>query len=207
MLEKAAPGIHYWQWFSVEKGYPFNGWVVETEGGVYVVDPALGPEEVLDELEAIGRPVEILLTNKSHVRATPEFVHRFGCPVACHESERPLVDFEIARTFRDGETVGGELEILHVPGKTPGEVAFHLARDGGSLLVGDALIGKPPGQLSLLPDEKIQDPEGLRRSIQRFAPLHFERLLLGDGEPILAAAKPILVKFLSAIGDGARVAT
>ena len=200
MLVRVAPGIHFWQWMSPEKGYHFNGWVVETGAGVHVVDPALGPDSILDEVAAIGHPVEVLLTNKSHVRGTAAFVARFGCPVACHVDEERLVEYPIARTFRDGDLVGGELRVLHVPGKTPGEVALHLARDGGSLIVGDALIGQPAGQLSLLPDDKLADPALLRRSIQRFAALDFDRLLLGDGEPIGPGAKTIVVKFLSALG-------
>jgi hypothetical protein len=59
-------------------------------------------------------------------------------------------------------------EIL--PGKSAGEVGLYFdpARHavsrqmGGILLLGDAIIGNPPGALSLIPEPKLDDPPRLK---------------------------------------------
>ncbi len=73
--------------------------------------------------------------------------------------------------------------IVGVPGKSPGEVAFHDA-DRGLLIVGDAVIGNPPGRLSLLPERVMDDPPLLRASLRRLLDLDFDTVLVGDGVAI-----------------------
>ncbi len=49
---------------------------------------------------------------------------------------------------------------MQVPdNRTPGEYALWLSAEGGSgvLILEDALIGKPPGSLNLLPADKYRD--------------------------------------------------
>ena len=61
--------------------------------------------------------------------------------------------------------------------------------DGRRLLVvGDAVIGNPPGQLSLLGEQVMDDPAKLRASLRKLAALDIDVLLPGDGTPILADA-------------------
>ena len=56
------------------------------------------------------------------------------------------------------------------------------------LVVGDALIGNPPGRLSLLPDKVMDDPAQLRRSVRALTALDLDVILVGDGAPVLAEA-------------------
>ena len=56
------------------------------------------------------------------------------------------------------------------------------------LLVGDAVIGNPPGELSLLRERVMDDPPLLRRSVRQLLELDFDTLLVGDGVPILEGA-------------------
>ena len=77
----------------------------------------------------------------------------------------------------------GPFRIVGVPGKSPGEVAFHdPARK--LLVVGDAVIGNPPGRLSLLPERVMDDPARLRASLRRLLDLDFDAVLVGDGVSI-----------------------
>jgi hypothetical protein len=57
------------------------------------------------------------------------------------------------------------------------------------LLVGDAIVGNPPGRCKLLPEKVMDDPPCLRESVRGLLALDFETLLVGDGEPILQSAK------------------
>ena len=62
-------------------------------------------------------------------------------------------------------------------------------RDRRILIVGDAIIGNPPGQCGLLPDRVMDDPARLRTSVRALSELDFDTLLVGDGEPILGDAE------------------
>jgi hypothetical protein len=57
------------------------------------------------------------------------------------------------------------------------------------LLVGDAVVGDPPGRCKLLPEKVVDDPARLHESVRGLLVLDFETLLVGDGEPITQSAK------------------
>src|SRR5206468_4486169 len=81
----------------------------------------------------------------------------------------------------------GPFSVVAVPGKSPGEIALHCPRRR-ILIVGDAVIGNPPGSLSLLREKVMDDPPLLRVSVAALAALEVEVLLPGDGAPILRDA-------------------
>ena len=82
-----------------------------------------------------------------------------------------------------------------MPGKSPGEVAFHLPR-ARALIVGDVVVGDPPGELSTYPEKVIDDMEELHRSAARLLEYDFDALLLCDGEPIVSGGKQKLREFV-----------
>lgn len=150
-----------------------NAWLlIPAEGAVVVVDPGLEAEELLDWLEAHGRGVErILLTHGhlDHIAGCSLLVRRFGCPVHVHPEDlflvRGLVDqgawygFQLEAAPERLEPLfhgqrlplgGGELEVLHTPGHSPGGVCFRFQCDAGAqLLCGDTLFADSYGRTDL----------------------------------------------------------
>src|SRR5262249_17575484 len=55
--------------------------------------------------------------------------------------------------------------------------------------VGDALIGKQAGSLSLLSAEKYADARAAREGLKRLLKYNFEAILVGDGLSILNGAR------------------
>jgi hypothetical protein len=51
------------------------------------------------------------------------------------------------------------------------------------------VVGDPPGRCKLLPEKVVDDPARLRESVRKLLTLDFDILLVGDGAPILQAAK------------------
>jgi glyoxylase-like metal-dependent hydrolase (beta-lactamase superfamily II) len=80
--------------------------------------------------------------------------------------------------------------------KSPGETALYMAEQK-IIIVGDALIGKVPGQVNMLPSEKYKDFTKAKAGLKELLKYEFETLLVGDGESILKDAKEAVVKFLA----------
>lgn len=183
-MREVLPGVFTWPWFSERHGYDFNGTLVLHEEGNLCIDPVEPDDGVLDRLAKEG-VARILITNRNHVRAANKVRERTGAPVAIHAADAAYAREQGAQI--DGELEVGELvgcvRIVGVPGKSPGEVAFHDAARR-LLVVGDAVIGNPPGQLSLLPERVMDDPPRLRASLRHLLELDFDAVLVGDGVAI-----------------------
>ena len=65
------------------------------------------------------------------------------------------------------------------------------------LIVGDAVVGNPPGQLSRLRERVMDDPARLRRSVHQLVALDFDTILVGDGVSIVADAKQRLQELVN----------
>jgi len=123
---------------------------------------------------------------------------RTGAPIAIHAADAAHARAQgatIDAELRAGDRVG-PFVVVAVPGKSPGEVALHDAARR-LLVVGDAVIGNPPGRLSLLREQVMDDPARLRASVRALAALDLDRLLVGDGVPILTAASARLQELVA----------
>jgi glyoxylase-like metal-dependent hydrolase (beta-lactamase superfamily II) len=178
-----------WPWFSEPHGYNFNGHLVRDPGGNICIDPV---EPTEDDLAALVREgvAWIVLTNRNHSRAASRVRASTGARTVIHADDADHArsqETELDDALEVGATIG-PLEIVDASGKSPGEVAL-MWRDRGILIVGDAIIGNPPGQCGLLPERVMDDPARLRTSVRAFLDLDFDTLLVGDGEAILRDAK------------------
>ena len=135
------------------------------------------------------------ITNRNHSRAAATFRERYGLKVSAHEADADRLDAGADNTVTGDETLPGDIQMIHVPGKSPGEIAFHLPRSR-ALIVGDVVIGVPPGELSTYPEKVIDDMAALRRSAAHLLEYDFDALLLCDGEPITTGGKPKLQEFV-----------
>jgi glyoxylase-like metal-dependent hydrolase (beta-lactamase superfamily II) len=188
-MDEILSGIYTWPWFSEPHGYNFNGYLLRHAEGNLCVDPVEPSEQILEELARYGVS-RILLTNRNHSRAANKVRARTGARTAIHAADAAHALSQGAKLddeLQVGEKVG-PLLVLGVAGKSAGEVAFHWP-ERRILIVGDAVIGNPPGHCGLLPDRVIDDPRRLRESVRGLLALEFDALLVGDGAPILENAK------------------
>jgi glyoxylase-like metal-dependent hydrolase (beta-lactamase superfamily II) len=188
-VREIVPDVLTWPWFSERHGYDFNGYLVRHAGGNVCIDPVAPSDAVLEALGREGAAV-VAITNRNHVRAANAVRARTGARTLIHPLDAPYAKSqgaEIDGDLRVGATVG-PFTIVGVPGKSPGEVALHWP-DRRVLVVGDAIIGNPPGSCGLLPAKVIDDGARLRQSLGALLALDFDTLLVGDGTPILGGAK------------------
>ena len=178
-----------WGWLSEPHGYDFNGHLVRAPGGNVCIDPVAPPPEVLDRLAAEG-VATIVLTNRNHVRGANAVRARTGARTVIHAADGGYAKeqgAEIDGAIAAGDRVG-PFTVIGVPGKSPGEVALHWP-ERRLLLVGDAVIGNPPGKCGLLRERVMDDPARLRASVRALLALAFDTLLVGDGVSIVGDAK------------------
>ena len=188
-MHEILTGIYTWPWFSEPHGYNFNGHLVLHEGGNLCIDPV---EPTVGDLEEIARlgASRILLTNRNHSRAANKIRARTGARTAIHPADAPHACKEGADLDDElhiGQKVG-PLVVVGAPGKSPGEVVLNWP-ERKILIVGDAVVGDPPGKCKLLPEKVLDDLPRLRESVSSLLALDFDILLVGDGAPILQGAK------------------
>ena len=201
-MNEIVPDILTWAWFSEPHGYNFNGYLVRYPDGNLCIDPVPPGDADLAEIVRIG-VTTILLTNRNHSRAANAVRARTSAKTLIHPDDAAHARSQGAEIDGDmnvGEKVG-PLTIVAVPGKSPGEVALHWP-ERRLVIVGDAVIGNPPGQCGLLREKVMDDPVRLRQSVRRLLDLEFDTLLFGDGAPILHDAKSRLQKLVDTFPGG-----
>jgi glyoxylase-like metal-dependent hydrolase (beta-lactamase superfamily II) len=200
-VREIVPDVQIWSVFVPDKGYAFNGYAVSTEDGTLLIDPPEPAEDGWGAVDLLEPFAGVWITNRNHSRAAAAFRERYGVEVWAHEADAERLEAGADRTARGDERLPGEVQLVHVPGKSPGEIAFHLPRSR-ALVVGDVVIGVPAGELSTYPDKVIDDKEQLHRSAARLLEYDFDALLLCDGEPIPSGGKQKLQEFVEkASGD------
>jgi glyoxylase-like metal-dependent hydrolase (beta-lactamase superfamily II) len=199
-MREIVEGIFTWSWFSEPHGYDFNGYLIRDPEGNLCVDPVEPAADVLALLVREG-VTRIVLTNRNHVRRAALVRERTGAPIAIHPADAAYARAQgatIDAALAPGERLGA-FTVVPVPGKSPGEIALHCP--GRRLLVvGDAVIGNPPGKLSLLREKVMDDPAQLRASVAALTKLDVDVLLPGDGAPILREAGARLRELVAAFG-------
>jgi glyoxylase-like metal-dependent hydrolase (beta-lactamase superfamily II) len=195
-MNEIVSDVLTWAWFSEPHGYNFNGYLVRHPEGNLCIDPVPPSDADLADMVRMG-VAKILLTNRNHSRAANVVRERTGAPTLIHPHDAAHAKHQ--GTEIDGELSVGEqvgpLTIVAVPGKSPGEVALHWP-ERSLLIVGDAVIGNPPGQCGLLRDKVMDDPARLRQSVRKLLDLEFDTLLMGDGSSILHDARLRLKKLV-----------
>jgi len=187
--------------------WDLNGFAVRSETGTILVDPPSPAAADWPKLDALKPIQKIVATNRDHDRETQQFRERYHSPVVAGANEQgEFASLKIDETVNDGDLLPGGLRVIHLPGKSPGEIGLYFdpsrnkisKQVGGIVLLGDALIGHPPGQLRFVPEHKLDDPAQLKRSLRKLLALEFQVLLLCDGHSLLKGARQKVEQFLSA---------
>jgi glyoxylase-like metal-dependent hydrolase (beta-lactamase superfamily II) len=196
-MREVLPDIFTWAWFAERFNYDFNGHLIRHPSGNLVVDPVEPAEADLAELVEAG-VARVLLTNRNHYRAAARVRAATGARVAIHPADAAFVrerEVTVDDELAAGQRVG-PFTVVAAAGKSPGEIALHWP-ERRLLLVGDACVGNPPGELGLLPARVIDDAARLGRSLRDLCALDFDALLVGDGVSILEGGKAALERLVA----------
>jgi glyoxylase-like metal-dependent hydrolase (beta-lactamase superfamily II) len=159
-------------------------------GSLHAFDERICHEDEAAELE---HPFASPLLRRDFPPEIVEMIRWYGYqPPECVVDALPSAEFDVAgwrttgtsptRTVREGDTVdlgARSLEVLHIPGHTPGSLALW-ERATGALFVGDSVTGEEPVE--------VEDPEAYLESLARLREVPVATCYPGHG-PTLHGAR------------------
>jgi hypothetical protein len=196
-VDEVSPGILVWQAYDSKSKADLFSTALTTHAGIYVVDPIPLAPDGLRTLRAQPEAAGIFVTNVNHVRAAAEFARILSLPIFAHGELCGTPDFPQATAVQDGEEFSRGLTAIALEGGPVGEMALHYSDNGGSMILGDALINFEPHGFGVLPAKYCQDANLLRQSLAKLLDYAFERMLFAHGMPILAGARAQLEQLLA----------
>lgn len=199
-VDEVAPGIFVWQAYDSTVKADLFSTALETDAGTWVVDPIPLTSEALRSFRASHpKGAGILVTNANHARVAADFARTFAVPLYVHAELCGAGNLLQATGVQDGEALSQGLTAVAVAGGPAGEMALHYSANGGTMVVGDALINFEPHGFGLLPAKYCLDSKRMRRSLEKLLDYSFERMLFAHGTPILSGARQRAEQLLATI--------
>lgn len=197
-FHQLLPGFWVWQLYDSSVKADLFSSAILTSAGVYIVDPIPLPDPQLRQLSEAAPVAGIIVTNANHPRASSAYSDRFSVPILA--DARSFPDLKPARftEAKNGTAIGGEFEVVKIEGAVAGEITLYHASNGGTLIVGDALINFEPYGFSFLPRKYCLDEKQIRSSLHQLLARPAERILFAHGVPILSEASARLRHLLNA---------
>ena len=194
-LVPLTPNLSIWHAYDPSVKAELFAAAFATNGSRYLVDPIPLPEPEFRKLKAAGPINGIIVTNANHQRAAADFSKGLSVPVFAHRNT--LGEINGLKTL-DALTLHSpeNLEITEIEGAVAGEIAIYLPGDGGTLIIGDALINFEPYGFTFLPRKYCLDQKQMRRSLRKLLSLSFKRMVFAHGTPILSSASDRLRQLL-----------
>jgi len=178
-LEPVAEGLWLWHVYDPNVQAELFSTAVATTEGLCLIDPIELASDAIAELQTNGPIKAVVVTNENHDRAASAFAARFGVPL-----------------LRDRGFILPQLTAIGIDGAPPGEIALHSKSNGGTLIIGDALINFEPYGFALLPAKYCSNAKLMGRSLLKLLDYSFERIFFAHGTPILSGARQRLAELL-----------
>jgi hypothetical protein len=115
-----------------------------TSEGMFLIDPIPLAKEALDELIGSFCVAGIIVTNSNHHRVSAQFATKLSAPVFARCETFPDKTAQQFRSVADGGEICNGLRVIGIEGAAAGEIVLHYLPDGGTLIIGDALINFEP---------------------------------------------------------------
>src|SRR5215210_2221158 len=149
-----------------------NCWIAGADGSgrAVMVDPGEEPDRLLAALDDMGVTLDAILlthTHFDHIGAVAPVARATGAPVYCPQIEVPVLadimryvpwpGFGPYESYDADETVAGgerlelaglDIDVLFVPGHSPGHVAYSVPAEG-AIFSGDVLFERSIGRTAL----------------------------------------------------------
>lgn len=188
-FQQLTPSLWLWQAFDpAVKAELFSTAVVEQDA-LYLVDPIPLAPSARTALKAGRQIAGVLVTSSNHLRQAGPVACAEDVPIYAAEPITRQLRAAKTHTLTGGDMAGGGITAIAIEGAADGEMAFHFAGNGGTIVLGDAVINLDPYGFSLLPAKYCAAQKIMRRSLRQLLDFSFGRLLFAHGMPVLASAR------------------
>jgi glyoxylase-like metal-dependent hydrolase (beta-lactamase superfamily II) len=158
-----------------------------------LIDPIALPDPHRAELDSRVRVTNIVVTNANHLRDTVSFT-RSDSPSIFAPAE---LNEELTHNHELSDGLqAGPFRVIKIDGAADGEFALYHPDDGGTLIVGDALINFEPHGFALLPQKYCTNQKRMIHSLRRLLDLDFNRIFFAHGTPIVTRGRERLASLL-----------
>jgi glyoxylase-like metal-dependent hydrolase (beta-lactamase superfamily II) len=195
-LHQLSPGLWLWQAFDPSVKADLFSTALLTRDGLFLIDPIPLAAPARKELVAGRNLAAVCVTNANHLRDAGATAEEANAPILAAEAVLPQIGSVRSRKVAGGEEVAPGVTVVALEGAAEGEIALCCAEDGGTVVVGDALINLEPYGFALLPAKYCANQKHLRRSLRQLLDFRFERLCFAHGLPLLNAARARLEALL-----------
>ena len=192
-MKQILNDIYTWSWFSPEKGFDFNSYMFCSRQECVIIDPV---EIDANKIKKLAGTASIILTNRDHERIAAKIREDFRAVIYAPALDAAQMELKPDLTYDDGDSLPGGLKaILIKHGKSEGETAL-LWEERKILFIGDAIIGWPKGEFSLLPAPKYREPEKAKEAVRELLKYDFDKVIVCDGISVLENPKDAIRRFL-----------
>ena len=197
-LDRVCDTLVSWHQYAPDVKADLFSTAVISGGEAYAVDPIAVDTERLRTIVAPAAIAGVVVTNENHARAAVDVAAAFGVPIHAAAATRQAINLPPGPELLDGEEFAPGLTAVAIGGAPAGEVAIHLNLEGGSLIIGDALINMGSYGFALLPAKYCSNQKQMRRSLRKLLDYEFERIVFAHGVPVVVEAKRRLAHLLEA---------
>jgi len=185
-LTQVTPHIFVWQHYDPDVKADLFSTALQADTGIYFIDPIpLTPAELVDP-HLSRSPAGIFVTNVNHLRASTALAAAFSIPIYANEELSGTPNFPMAHWVGDGESFSPGLTAISIPGGPAGETAVYHRDNGGTIVIGDAIINFEPYGFSLPPAKYCLNFKRMQKSLRKLLDYRFQRVLFAHGTPIVS---------------------
>lgn len=199
-IDQVHPGLFVWQNYDPMVKADLFSTALEATPGLFLIDPIPLATEAFAELTNTRRTAGVIVTNSNHHRDSVRLSEQFSLTLFAHFEASLPPEVRQLQTLEEGTLLAEELRVIAIEGAAPGELALHYPKDGGTMIMGDALINFAPYGFTFLPAKYCSNPKRMRHSLRHLLDFEFERMVFAHGMPLLNSARRQLEQLLSSYG-------
>jgi glyoxylase-like metal-dependent hydrolase (beta-lactamase superfamily II) len=190
-------GVYFWQAYAPAVKADLCSSALATPKGLFLVDPIALKPESLAEITVGQKIAGVVVTNENHERAALQYAQEFGVPVFADPAVPEAGTWPRLQSLSTAGLDCPGLAAISLPGAPAGETALHYSENGGTLIIGDALINLEPYGFVPLPAKYCADDQLMHESLKQLLDYRLERILFAHGTPIVAKAHSRLEQLLA----------
>jgi len=185
-------------------------YILECEGVLILVDVGFTPlchENIQKELDSMGAKWDdikmIIITHAhgDHINNLAQVLELTDAEVVIGDGDEDVLETRTGVRpeiiLGQGDVIGacGNIEIIHVPGHSPGNLCLYMHRHK-AIIAGDTIFGDSDGTLEAPPEKYCTDVDMAAKNLSILAQYDFDALLLSHGKNTYKGAKEKVLKLI-----------